>query len=196
MKRNETDYKTTTWHGGSTTELLIYPEDGDYETRKFIYRISKANVEKEDSHFSNLPGIDRKLMLLEGDCYLSQNKGSFQEMEAEKEYDFLGDWEVECVGKGVDFSLMLKNNAQGFIKMIKQKDEILHEPTWEEVDHIFFYAYKGDCKIQLINSMGNLKEVYLEEGESFICKNAGEMTAYEFEMMSSEAICLLCGIKL
>ena len=30
--RMEKDYKVSKWSGGSTTELYLYPEDGDYKT--------------------------------------------------------------------------------------------------------------------------------------------------------------------
>lgn len=49
--------KTSTWSGGTTTQLAIYPEDADYGKRNFTWRLSSATVEAEESVFTSLPGI-------------------------------------------------------------------------------------------------------------------------------------------
>ena len=34
------DFRTSTWSGGTTTELFLYPENGSYAQREFLFRIS------------------------------------------------------------------------------------------------------------------------------------------------------------
>ena len=43
--RTEKDYKVSKWSGGDTTELYLYPENGDYRSGNFQLRISSATVE-------------------------------------------------------------------------------------------------------------------------------------------------------
>lgn len=39
------DYVTTTWSGGTTTQLAIAPEGAVYADRDFLWRLSSAGVE-------------------------------------------------------------------------------------------------------------------------------------------------------
>ena len=41
------DYVTTTWSGGTTTQLAIAPEGAVYADREFLWRLSSAGVELE-----------------------------------------------------------------------------------------------------------------------------------------------------
>jgi environmental stress-induced protein Ves len=50
--------------GGTTAEIAAFPEGSDFDT--FGWRISMADVEA-DGAFSSFPGIDRTLVVLEGD---------------------------------------------------------------------------------------------------------------------------------
>ena len=38
--RNAEQYQTSVWSGGTTTQLFIYPEDGDYKAGSFQVRIT------------------------------------------------------------------------------------------------------------------------------------------------------------
>lgn len=65
------DFRTAEWPGGKTTELFIFPPEGDYRSRSFAWRLSSATVESETSEFTALPDITRHLMLLRGSMALS-----------------------------------------------------------------------------------------------------------------------------
>ncbi|MFR6276263.1 MAG: HutD family protein [Blautia sp.] len=49
--RNAEQYQTSVWSGGTTTQLFIYPEDGDYKEGTFQARISSATVELQKIQF-------------------------------------------------------------------------------------------------------------------------------------------------
>jgi len=68
------EQNTTLWSGGTTTQLCIYPYAATYTGRDFIFRISTATIESEESVFTKLPGYTRILMLLEG--HTSATRGS------------------------------------------------------------------------------------------------------------------------
>ena len=49
------DFRTSAWSGGTTTELFLYPEGGSYAARDFLFRISSATVDLEESDFQRCP---------------------------------------------------------------------------------------------------------------------------------------------
>ena len=59
--------RVSSWSGGTTTELSIAPENGNYQSRDFLWRLSSATVELEESTFTSLPDFDRIILTLEGD---------------------------------------------------------------------------------------------------------------------------------
>lgn len=103
------DCFTTVWSGGVTTELWIWPEDGDYASRNFHVRISSAAVRQEESDFTALPGVVRYITPLSGEFTLSHPDGQAVTMEPlDKPYCFDGGVATHCSGKATDFNLMLK----------------------------------------------------------------------------------------
>lgn len=117
--------KTSTWSGGTTTQLAIYPEDGDYGSRNFIWRLSSATVEAEESVFTSLPGIDRIIMILEGEIEL-EHQGHYKKILGKFDQDsFSGGWTTKSIGQATDFNLMMKEGCQGKLEaVILEKDEV------------------------------------------------------------------------
>ena len=100
---------TSTWAGGVTTELWLWPEDGDYASRNFQARISSAAVRLEESDFTALPGIVRYITPLNGGFTLSHPDGQTITMAPlDEPYRFDGGTATHCSGKATDFNLMLK----------------------------------------------------------------------------------------
>ncbi len=98
--------KTNTWSGGTTTQLFIYPEQGDYKSLNFGYRMSTASVDVESSTFSLLPGINRLIMSLTGPLELT-HEGHYSVLLEPFEVDtFMGDWQTVSKGKVIDFNIM------------------------------------------------------------------------------------------
>ena len=46
--------------------VSIAPENGNYQSRDFLWRLSSATVELEESTFTSLPDFDRIILTLEG----------------------------------------------------------------------------------------------------------------------------------
>ncbi|MBR5284931.1 MAG: HutD family protein [Clostridia bacterium] len=110
-------YTTSAWSGGTTTQLYIYPADADYASRRFNVRISSAAVDLEESDFTPLPGVDRWITPLMGGFTLTHPGQSPVVMGPMSEpYHFSGGIETHCVGKALDFNLMLKE-AEGRMEL-------------------------------------------------------------------------------
>lgn len=130
--RESSQYKTTDWSGGRTTELYIFPEDGDYARREFLIRISSATVETGESSFTKLPGIRRELMILEGEMELVHEGQRSREMKAYDVDSFLGSWDTVSFGTSAvrDFNLMAKESME--TSMTFEQVETVKEFSWNE----------------------------------------------------------------
>ena len=101
-------FVTSTWAGGTTTQLYLYPENGSYANRDFLFRISSATVDLEESDFTPLPGVERYITPLEGSFVLTHPGASPVHLPPlSAPYRFPGDIPTHCVGTAKDFNLML-----------------------------------------------------------------------------------------
>ena len=125
---------SSVWAGGTTTELLIYPEDSSYQARDFFVRISSAAVELEKSDFTKLPGITRYIMPLRGSMKLehfAQDDSCFAyaELSPFEVHRFDGGWGTVSHGVCTDFNLMLAEGWGGGMKTLADGDVIACEPN-------------------------------------------------------------------
>ncbi len=140
----KTEQITTSWSGGTTTQLFIYPEDASYRERNFLFRISTATVETEESEFTRLPGISRKIMILDGILKL-EHKDKYTKTLHKFEIDaFSGDWETRGFGKVTDFNLMTIGKVEGSLSVkFLNKDESLNALQVNPHQSFGIYALKG-----------------------------------------------------
>lgn len=118
--------KTSLWSGGTTTELCISPRSAEYSKRNFNWRLSSAVVELEESTFTSLPGVDRHIMIIEGEMDL-RHEGHYNLHLSPYQKDFFkGDWVTNSKGRVRDFNLMLANGYKGNIDSIRILDEIIY----------------------------------------------------------------------
>ncbi len=121
------EFNTVNWSGGTSTQLFIYPQNSDYKLRNFDFRLSTAKVEADESDFTSLPGISRKLMILEGEIEIT-HENHYSKKLAKFDIDtFEGDWATSSVGKCVDFNLMTRGTGKGKLSAISiKKDQFLN----------------------------------------------------------------------
>lgn len=120
----EEQLQTNLWSGGTTTQLAIYPKDATYSQRNFKWRLSSAKVEAEESIFTSLPGINRIIMISEGEMTL-EHKNHYKKLLKRFDQDsFSGSWTTKSYGKVVDFNLMMSEGCDGELEDIHLgKDE-------------------------------------------------------------------------
>jgi environmental stress-induced protein Ves len=83
--------------GGTTAEIAVAPDDADFAAGKFDWRLSLASIER-DGPFSAFPGVDRTIMLVEGNGMVLINAENVR-MVLDRRYlpqDFPGEWTVDC----------------------------------------------------------------------------------------------------
>jgi environmental stress-induced protein Ves len=110
------DRTTINWASGTSTEIFIYPLDGSFAERRFLFRISTATVEAEESTFTFFEGITRHLMILKGKLELIHEGRYTKHLEPYHQDVFSGEWSTRSKGKVTDFNLMLKDGATGSLK--------------------------------------------------------------------------------
>ncbi|CAG5083673.1 HutD/Ves family protein [Parvicella tangerina] len=151
------DFKTSHWSGGTTTELYIYPEGSDFKSREFDFRLSIATIIINESDFTPLPGVDRTLLLLEGELELIHEGHHSTTLKPLEQDSFSGSWQTKCIGKGKDFNLMTQK-CNGTISVVKNDTVI--EPDSE---HTCIYALNGDARVNGIS---------LKEGSLMVVKKS------------------------
>lgn len=147
------DLSTEKWSGGTTTQLYIYPENTEYKNKNFKWRVSISNIDEEESYFTYLPGIKRKIMVLDGELYLEHENMYSKKLSKYEQHNFSGSWSTKSRGKIRDFNLMLNNECIGDIDYISIKKGTSRSITLETTDYdykkvsYFIYIIAGDGKI-------------------------------------------------
>lgn len=166
IRKNE--HKTSEWSGGTTTELCIYPDTSVYKKLDFMWRISSAMVNVDESEFTHLPGIDRKIMIIDGELTL-EHKGQYTtNLKMFDKDSFSGDWTTKSYGKVTDFNLMMCNGCSGDLEYIKIDKVCLKNIEIEDKgkcnDYIadVLYCVDGEVSIEFDN------ECNLYEGDLFV----------------------------
>ncbi len=138
--------KTVRWANGTSTELFVFPADGNFQTRDFTFRISTATVEAEETDFSDFSGLTRILMILDGNLSLT-HEGRYTKKLAPLEQDtFDGGWKTKSKGKVRDFNVMFKSPANGNVKAIHfTENEIQHFVLNGEYDFFFVHSGRFEC---------------------------------------------------
>ena len=120
LRKNE--QTAAAWAGGTTTQLAIWPPGSDYRERDFVWRLSTARVELEESVFTPLPGYHRLLMILEGSVRLThQTPDGRREiaLDAFGQDSFEGGWKTASRGRCADFNLMMAAGCEGSLEAMK-----------------------------------------------------------------------------
>ncbi len=145
------DFKTANWSGGTTTELFIYPLDSAFGNRNFKFRLSTAKVDIENSKFTPLQGISRKLMVLDGQIQLTHENHHTSRLNKFDLDEFEGAWNTLCKGTCVDFNLMTQGHTKGNINALcLESGQVSHHSINDNIDWFFIYTYRGkiNCAIK------------------------------------------------
>ena len=182
-----TDYKTSNWSGGETTELFLYPPNGDYGTRQFDYRVSTAKVNLAQSDFTSLDGFERLIMSLDNPLELHHTnefglrKVMLQPFEVNR---FRGSEKTKSFGTCQDFNLIFSDELEGDMA-IKYTESVTQ--TQSGVTYIY-YALKP-LKLELLGQ--ETREVIsLKSDEMIILSEleAKERIAFTSEVPSNDPI--------
>jgi environmental stress-induced protein Ves len=167
------DYKKSEWSGGSTTELYIRPDNGNYSTLDFKLRISLAKVKVSKTAFTPLKGVSRKLMVLQGEIILKHEHHHSQQLRKFDVDSFEGSWNTTSIGHSTNFNVMslgaLKNLLYGEKMRPKSNSHIDFDKKW---NNLFIYVFRGNLEVEIkqktiMIESGSLIEIFRTEQISF-----------------------------
>ena len=147
----QADQVTTTWSGGTTTQLAIAPEGAVYADRDFLWRLSSAKVELEHSDFTPLPDYNRLISVLHGEL------------------------DMKSWGMCTDYNLMVrKDKCQGIAQSVALSDGAvcrwtapLAAPQEGTACTLALYCVKGGVSLPQAG-------VQAQEGQLLLCRQADE----------------------
>lgn len=114
--------KESSWSGGKTRELAIFPEEANYLDRDFLWRLSTANSDLEESSFTKLPDYDRILMVLEGDVVLAHGDQRSAHLGEREQDQFDGAVKTRCYGRLIrDYNLIYRKGCLGRMELRRLK---------------------------------------------------------------------------
>ena len=142
-KLTSADYAVSAWSGGTTTQLAIYPPEAKYADRDFLWRISSATVDLEESDFTPLPDYDRLISTLEGEIVLTHNGGAPLTLRPLEVHTFSGADATRSRGRCRDFNLMLRRGrVTGTMEtLILTEKELMIPPA----DQLLAYCVEGEA---------------------------------------------------
>jgi environmental stress-induced protein Ves len=155
----EHDFTTTRWSGGTTTELLLLPPDGDYCSRRFSCRLSTAVVETEESLFTLLPGVRRWITPLERPLVLWHEAGPEIHLDPYDIYAFDGGRETHSRGTGRDFNLMLQGEAKGSMVVLRRGEEL--QLTADAASLAWAFSAGVDSRLQIDQTVHVVRRMHL-----------------------------------
>lgn len=116
----QSDFKESNWSGGKTYELAIFPDGAKYLDRDFLWRLSTANSDREESSFTKLPDYDRILMVLEGDVVLAHGDVRSAHLSALEQDQFDGAVKTKCFGRLIrDYNLIYRKGCEGRMELLR-----------------------------------------------------------------------------
>ncbi|WP_461641066.1 HutD/Ves family protein [Labilibaculum euxinus] len=178
------DFNTINWSGGTSTQLYIYPPTSDYQRRDFDFRLSTAMVEVEESDFTYLPGVSRKIMILDGAIEIIHENRYSKKLGKFDTDSFEGDWKTSSIGKCIDFNLMTRGTSKGEIKALSiEKKQIVNLPLEKETDFLIGYIFSGEISLTI-----NQKIHQLQQGNLLVITQFGSANLQLTGMENSEII--------
>ncbi len=146
------------WSGGKTYELFIYPQCSVYHARDFVFRISTASIENDESEFTSLPGFSRDIMPLTGNLLINHHEHYSKNLSFPEVDSFMGDWITHSKGVVHDFNLIMSKNALGSIGGFDLcSGETKSFKSHKIPDFLLFYMFNGEASIKFGNENINVK---------------------------------------
>jgi environmental stress-induced protein Ves len=103
--------KKRSWSGGTVNQLFIYPENADFDNKDFIFQVSTATVDVEESLFTFFDNYDRIIMTTDNEFVLVHNDKEEIFLAKNEPHIFYGGDKTQGKGKVNDFNLIMKRGV-------------------------------------------------------------------------------------
>lgn len=177
-------FHAKSWANGTTTELVKYPPESDFLKRDFVFRISTATVEAEESTFSDFSGLTRILMVLEGSLTLIHEVRYQKQLSSYEQDTFDGGWSTRSKGKVRDFNVMCNDRASATLHAFtleKGSSEVLSTRTSRVVLFVHTGQFQWEDQLLETGSILDLEEVSVAS-LTLTCLEAGTILCVALEL--------------
>jgi len=188
--RAKSSARTTTWAGGTTSELYIYPENSFYAERNFSFRISTAIVEQDESFFTKLPGFKRHLMLLEGDLTLEHEGHHTIKLNHLEQDFFAGEWQTRSEGKCTDLNLMTAEGYLGKLAVVESDTELALSTD----EFNAFYCQRGSVHVEVFIDNDEPVKVELQKDDLLIFKHDEKKDVRKYRVKIKGGACIYANV--
>jgi uncharacterized protein len=174
---------TINWASGTSTQIFVHPHDGSFAERRFLFRISTATVEAEESTFTFFEGITRHLMILKGELELVHEDRYTKHLKPYDQDTFSGEWSTRSKGKVTDFNLMLKDGATGSLK--HERIAAGSSATYTGATAYYFvYVAEGEARLSHDDNATAGDLLWIEQGDEVTIKTTEgcEVVVIEVEL--------------
>ena len=138
------NYIISRWAGGTTTQIAIAPSQALYADRDFLWRISSAAVELDESDFTPLGDYQRYITVLDGSMVLTHDGGTPIPLTPGDIHAFDGGSQTHSVGRCTDFNLMLrKGKCSGTLRSLRLSAGSTQTLTVPGMDSALIFCYTG-----------------------------------------------------
>ena len=186
-KRTQADYVHSVWSGGATTQLLIAPAGADYAARDFLWRVSSATVELDESDFTALPDYERLIATLRGGITLRHDGGAPTELRPYEVHAFSGGEQTHSRGRCTDFNLMLRRGrAEGSMEAVLLDAGERRALTTEGAEQTLLFVAEDTCTVTV-----GTEQLELCCGESLLCSGDLVLSLYA----ANGAALMLCRMR-
>lgn len=103
--------KKRLWSGGTVDQLFINPEDADIAKKDFIFRVSTATVDVEESLFTFFDNYDRIIMTTDKEFVLVHNDKDEVFLNKYEPHLFYGGDKTQGKGKVNDYNFIMKRGV-------------------------------------------------------------------------------------
>lgn len=117
------DFTKSSWEGGETSQLFIYPPGSELSKRDFLFRISSASFTSNKSKFSDFSGYSRYLLPLRGWLRLDHIAHYKKELAPYEVDYFDGSWTTfsENSKDCLDYNFIAGSRTRHAMKILKKK---------------------------------------------------------------------------
>lgn len=143
------NFQRTNHSWGFSDEFFIYPVGSSYDEKDFKIRISRIEIINCEDGFDRNVGIKRFLVPINKNLAIKFNETKML-IRKESTFRFKGEDKVESLNDGKVFNLMLSDELDGKLEVVKFKDRLIVKDDFNNDKILFCYNLRDELKIESV----------------------------------------------
>ena len=122
--------------------MFLYPSGSDFAKRDFLFRISSAKIEVEESKFTPFKGFSRVIMPLTDSLQIRHEGRYTKDLQTFETDAFEGDWNTNSLGKCTDFNVIFRPELKVDLELViraKNEEYLFSRQPYEQFAIAFLW---------------------------------------------------------